>query len=84
MATDISSELSQFQEFIVHVSKSGSTPASLDEAVVEFREYQRQLADLKEKVRIGLEQCQRGEAIPFDIEETKRRVRERLAKDGIK
>jgi len=84
MSTDFSSEVGLFQEFLVSRSEGGSPPSSLDEAVNEFREYQRQLADLKEKIRAGLDQCERGEVGPFVADETMRRVRERLAKEGIK
>ncbi len=80
MASELPSEVGQFQEFLDgRVDPLGS----LDEAVLEFREYQRQLADLKEKLRVGVEQCGRGEVGPFDAEETKRRLREQLAKEGI-
>ena len=80
MASELPSEIGQFQEFL---NGREDPLGSLDEAVLEFREYQRQLADLKEKLRVGLDQCERGEVGPFDAEETKRRLREQLARKGI-
>lgn len=83
MASELPSEVGLFQEFLDSRVQGENPLGSLDEAVLEFREYQRQLADLKEKIRVGLEQCERGEVGPFDAEETKRRLGERLAKEGI-
>ncbi len=83
MASELPSEVGLFQEFLDSRADRETPLGSLDEAVLEFREYQRQLADLKEKLRVGLEQSERGEVGPFDAEETKRRLREQLAKEGI-
>jgi hypothetical protein len=82
MATQLPSEVGLFQEFLVKLFAGGKPPGSLDEAVNEFREYQRELADLKEKLRIAEEQSARGQTGPFDAEATKRWLHERLAQEG--
>ena len=53
------------------------------QALEEYCRYQRELTDLKDKLRVAEEQSQRGQTGPFDAEETKRQVRERLAEQGI-
>jgi antitoxin ParD1/3/4 len=40
---------------------------------------QHRLEELRREIAIGLEQADRGETRPFDAEDLKRRVRERLA-----
>jgi hypothetical protein len=81
MSINISSEVGLFQEFLVSRSASGAAPDSLEDAVQEFRQYQQELAHLKQQLQVGLEQCQRGESKPFDAESTKKRLRERLASE---
>ena len=49
MASELPSEVGLFQEFLDSRADRETPLGSLDEAVLEFREYQRQLADLKEK-----------------------------------
>ncbi len=46
-------------------------------------EYHRQLNDLRDKLQIGLEQCNQGQVGPFDAEATKRKLREQLSQEGI-
>jgi len=79
MTTEILSELELFQQFVSERLSNGS----LDKAVEEFREYQRQLNELKTKLHVAEQQSANGQTGPFDAEATKRRLRERLAKEGI-
>jgi len=83
MPSNVSSEVDLFQEFLINCSENASLPGSLDDAVLEFREYQRQLADLQHKLRIAEQQSVRGEVGPFDAEATKQRLRDRLAQEGM-
>ena len=81
MATD-NTEVDSFQDFLSR-HQNGGTFASLDEAVGEFRRYQQELADARNKVQVGIEQSKRGECRPLDIDEVVSDVRDRLASDGI-
>jgi len=77
------SEVGLFQEFLIGRTEIASLPGSLDEAVLEFRECQRQLADLQQKLHVAEQQSARGEVGPFDADATKQRLRDRLANEGI-
>jgi hypothetical protein len=44
-----------------------------------FRQHQSELVDLKAKLRTAEEQSERGASAPFDAEQTKQYVRERLS-----
>ena len=81
MATD-NTEVGSFQDFLSK-RQDGSNFESLDEAVRDFRRYQRELADARNKVQVGIEQSKRGECRPLDIDEVVSDVRDRLASDGI-
>ncbi len=81
MATD-NTEVDSFQDFLSR-RQNGSNFGSLDEAVGEFRRYQQELADARNKVQVGIEQSNRGESRPLDIDEVVSDVRDRLASDGI-
>ena len=83
MASELPSEVGQFQQFLSNRSEAESPLASLDQAVQEFREYQQQLADLKEKLRLAEEQSDRGEVDSFDAEELKSWLRDEVAREGI-
>ncbi len=78
--TNLDTELDEFQEFL---GRNGQRYGSLEEALQQFRGYQRELADLREKLRVSEAQSARGESRLFDADETKRSVRERLAEHGI-
>jgi len=71
------SELGLFQEFLVSRTQGANLPGTLDEAVLEFREYQQQFTDLQKKLRVAEQQNARGEVAPFDAEATKQRLRDR-------
>ncbi len=74
------SEVGLFQKFLVSRTQGASLPGTLDEAVLEFREYQQQFTNLQQKLRVAEQQSARGEVAPFDAEATKQRLRDRLAK----
>ncbi len=81
MATD-NTEVDSFQDFLSR-RQNGRDFGSLAEAVGEFRRYQQELADARNKVQVGIEQSNRGESRPLDIDEVVSDVRDRLASDGI-
>ena len=82
MATMLPADYGLFTEFMEHRFRNGSEP-TIEEGVQAFREYQRQLADLRAKVREAQEQVARGEYGPFDEEEIIAEVRRELAEEGI-
>lgn len=85
MATDVQeiTELELLHRFIGEELVAGRRRRTVDECLAEFRQYQRELERLREEIRPALERSLRGESPPFDVEEIKRRVRERLAGRGI-
>ena len=80
--TDLPQDFEVFTRY-VREQLNGNGKLSLEESVHEFREYQRELAEVREKLREAEESSARGESGPFDREGTKRAVRERLAEHGI-
>ena len=78
MATDVSAELNQFRDFLDKRQGNQASFSSLDEAVDEFRRHQRELTDLKAKLRVAEQQIDQGQIGPFDAQATMRRVNERL------
>lgn len=78
MNSPCTTEISLFHQFIGERYINADVP--LDDAVHEFREYQRELADLKAKLRVAEEQSARGETGPIDFEDVKRRLDERIAR----
>jgi antitoxin ParD1/3/4 len=88
-------ELSNFslrpdlEEFVANQVASGaySTQGEIvREALMLLRERQRlrelRLLDLRKEIQLGLEQSERGETAPWDVEEVKAEVRKRLGSDG--
>jgi len=84
MATETLSELELFHQFVGQRLAAGRADESVDAALDDFRQQHPQLADLRAKIRVAQEQSQRGESGPFDADETKRAVRDRLAEHGIR
>jgi hypothetical protein len=74
-----SSELQLFHEYLGQQLATGGAPISVEGAVVEFRKYQQELAELREKLLVAEQQSERGESAPFDAEATKLALRDRLA-----
>ncbi|MBX3433840.1 MAG: hypothetical protein KF847_11005 [Pirellulales bacterium] len=82
MSANSPSEVQLFHDFIGPQIAAGRGPASLEAAIEQFREHQRQLSDLKDKIRVAEEQSAAGQSAPFDIEATKAALRTRLAAEG--
>jgi hypothetical protein len=84
MTVDGTSELLVFHRFIGEQIANGSLDLSPEEIVEAFRAYQRDLLRIRDDLSPAIERLERGEAgIPLDIEDVKRRGRERLAHEGI-
>ena len=79
----VPTELQQFQLFIARRLEDGGAPSTIAEAVEDYREYQRQLDDLKVKLQAAEASSRRGESAPLDLECLLERVHERLNNAGI-
>jgi hypothetical protein len=82
MSIDSTSEVSLFHAFLTQRSAEGLLTGSVDEAVQDFRQQQRELYDLRAKLKIGLEQCDRGEVKRIDASTIKEHLRQRLASEA--
>ena len=83
MATDTTQstdELDAFQRYINERHNGSLNGHTVDEAIAEFREHQRQLADLREKVRESEESAEREGTQPL----TKERLDAMLAEEDKK
>ena len=83
MATDFQTELDAFHEFVSDKLNNGSAQISLEQAVHEFRAYQRQLEQFRKDTKAALEESARGESSPLDIEDVVERGKKRLVEKGI-
>jgi hypothetical protein len=84
MSTDTSREIETFYNFLGQQIQEGALDMSPEDCVEAFRAHQRDLDWLKDQIKPALERCDQGvPAIPFDVNDVKRRGRERLARDGI-
>ncbi|MCG8584348.1 MAG: hypothetical protein MI757_06520 [Pirellulales bacterium] len=79
MAMQTPTELEQFHAFVGQRLAAGQAEQTVDEALETFRQWE----DLQAKLDEAYASSERGESRPFDAEETKRAVRERLAERGI-
>jgi len=75
---DQRAELEEFHRFIGRHLQSGGSELTVDRSVAEFRAYQDELERCREAVRPALEASVRGESEPLDMEDIKRRGRERF------
>ena len=83
MATGTMTELELFHRFVGENLTNGGKDLSPEESLQAFRSYQRELAGLRKAIGPSLQRSLRGESKPFDGEKIKRRVTEKLAKEGI-
>ncbi len=86
MATELPHEPNDVQllhEYLGKRLNNGGAEATLDETLADFREYKRQLSELKSKLSEAEQDVAAGRTSPVDAASTKAAVRERLAQDGI-
>ena len=83
MASNLQNDFQDFQRFIGDKLDVGNSPTSLEEALREFRAYQRDLQRFKEDTRQSLEESARGESSPLEIDDVLKRGKQRLAQKGI-
>jgi hypothetical protein len=78
MSVDISSDRDAFSAFIDQRFVTGEAGVTLEEALAAFRAYQRDLERLRAKLRPAIEQADRGESRPLDLDAVMSRIRDRL------
>jgi hypothetical protein len=83
MATDFPGELQDFQRFLDNKLHVGDAPASLEQALEEFRAHQRDVEKFRSDTRQSLDESARGQSSPLDIDSVLERGRERLAQNRI-
>ena len=84
MSTELTTERDAFNAFIDQRFGSQQVDGiSLEDALAEFRAYQRELLALKASLNKAEESSARGESKPLDVDDVIRRGRERLAAEGI-
>ena len=76
-------ELEQFRRFVVKRLQNGSSKLTLEETLKEFRSYQNEAKELHAELQESIEQANRGEAGPLDVDEIKSEIRNQLAQEGI-
>lgn len=73
----------EIERFVKEQVSSGEFESEEDVVRAGLRlldEYQRRLTELRDEVRVGIGELDRGEGVPLDIEAIKRQVRASLEK----
>jgi succinate dehydrogenase/fumarate reductase flavoprotein subunit len=83
MASDLRGELHDFQRFLDDKVDVCRSSISLEQALQQFREYQRDLQRFKDDTRQALEESARGQSSPLDIDDVIQRGKQRLAEKGV-
>lgn len=76
-------EAELLHEYLGKRLRKGNRKEPLDHILAEFAEYRRELEQLRASIREAIASSERGESGPLDLEDVKRRGRERMAKEGI-
>jgi hypothetical protein len=82
MTTALPPDFESFTHFMEHRYRNGA-PSTLEEGIQAFREYQRQLTELRAQVQEARDQVARGEYGPLDEAKLIREIDERLSEKGI-
>ncbi len=83
MPTNLQSERDAFKAFLDSRMSKIRSGFSLEDAVVEFRAYQQELADVQAKVQEAKTSSARGESQELDIDQLVHEITEELIADGI-
>lgn len=77
-------ETEKFSKFVgVLIAKDPNLKITFDEAVRLFHEYEERMDRLREELRPAYEESLRGESAPWDVNEVKQLLAERLKAEGI-
>jgi hypothetical protein len=83
METETLTDLERFHRFVSKELAAGNRRMTVQECLVRFEEYQRDLAKLEEELRPAIEEFERGEGGPIDWDEFYREGEDRLKAKGI-
>ncbi|MCA9099554.1 MAG: hypothetical protein KDA63_00280 [Planctomycetales bacterium] len=81
MSTDQPSEFDAFTAFVDRRYGGDLNNMSLEDALADFRAYERDLARLKAHLQPAIDQADRGEAKPLDIDALLDRVHQRIERE---
>jgi uncharacterized protein YaaR (DUF327 family) len=83
MTTDTAqSEIQSFYEYLGRRIQNGGEDLSPEQCVREFRAYQQELKRFIRETQPAIEQSQRSESKPLDVEAVMHRVHKRLARES--
>ena len=77
MASDLSTELAAFTDFVAHHLGGTTEGASLEDSLAKFRAYQRDISELRSSVNEAEEDIAKGNIGTFDADATIVAIRER-------
>lgn len=83
MSTDEISEKQAFDTFIAEQLGGELNDLSVEQAVAQFREYQRDLDRIRERIALAEEQYNRGNAKPLDDVKFRNRLNMLMDEKGI-
>jgi hypothetical protein len=84
MNVDLQSDRNEFNAFVDNLLASVRKDVSLEDALNEFRAYQRELFDARSKISAAKASSKRGESGELDIEQVILEVTNELAEEGIR
>jgi len=84
MITNLHTERDAFNAFIDSRLGQASNSLRLEDALTEFRAYQKELAGARAKVQEAKASSQRGESEELDIDQLVQEVTNELAAEGIR
>ena len=76
-------ELKDFNRYIAEVLNGKADSMTMEQMLLDYREYQRQLSEVRAKLREAEESSAKGLSKPFDLDDFIERGRKRLANLGI-
>lgn len=77
MTISLSPELQRFVEEQVRSGRFVTTDAAVAEAVRQMKEREEKLASLRREIQIGLDELDRGQGEPWDVEAMKANLRQK-------
>lgn len=83
MVTSLISDRDAFNAFLERRLSKISSSVSLEDALVEFRAYQQELAAAQIKIQEAKESSRRGELQELNVEELIQEITDEMAAEGI-
>lgn len=76
-------ELDRFHRFVARRLQNGTASLTLEETLAQFRAHQADVERLHCELQRSIEEGDRGEGAPLDVDQLMAEVREELAEQGI-